>query len=567
MTDPDAEYDCFLVYFLRESSGSRYRERPFRRWLKTITSMRVKYRVTDTVRDEMSVGLVKYASAQQECFDRSTSAEVRKERGHFGTPAVIAEYMASQFSDFPPGPLRILDPGAGVGTLSASICQRVIEQGKPRDIFVELWENDPALTGSLKETMSKCRSELRAAGHQMEFAIRTEDFILANTQKSLFDQGPAASFHCTIINPPYFKLRKDSAQARVMNHIVHGQPNIYAFFMAVAADKLLPGGQMVTITPRSYFNGPYFKRFRKWFFDRMTARQIHIFESRAEAFRDDSVLQENVILRAEKAATSAPVLLTTSNGRDLKNVKQMWVSYDKIIDNSDGDHLVRITTDQTEQEILESMGHLANRFRDLGFEISTGPVVTFRATAFLRNERSADTAPLLWMHNVRPFVTQFPQKNGKPHHIAVTKASEKLLVPSKTYVLLKRFSAKEEKRRLVAGIVNPSDSYSQWIGLENHLNYVYRIEGTELSLTEAFGLAAFFNSAFVDRYFRGISGSTQVNAAEIRTMPVPDEKTLAKIGQSILQSDNKSYELVERIVGRELGLRKQLTDELIKANQ
>ncbi len=109
----------------------------------------------------------------------------------------------------------------------------------------------------------------------MEVVVRIDDFILANTRRTLFNDGPEASFNLTILNPPYFKLRKESPQAQKMEHVVHGQPNIYALFMAVAADLLLPGGEMVAITPRSYFNGPYFKRFRKWFFDRMVTRQIH----------------------------------------------------------------------------------------------------------------------------------------------------------------------------------------------------------------------------------------------------------------------------------------------------
>src|SRR5438309_8316462 len=108
------------------------------------------------------------------------------------------------------------------------------------------------------------------------------------------------------------------------------------------------------------------------------------------------------------------------------------------------------------------------------------------------------------MHNVRPFVTQFPSRNGKPTHILVSDDSNRLLLPAKRYVLLKRFTAKEERRRLVAGIVESKDSYSSFLGLENHLNYVYR-PGGELSKEEALGLAALFNSVLVDRYFRAIS--------------------------------------------------------------
>jgi adenine-specific DNA-methyltransferase len=181
----------------------------------------------------------------------------------------------------------------------------------------------------------------------------------------------------------------------------------------------------------------------------------------------------------------------------------------------------------------------------------------------IRHERAEDTAPLLWMHNVRPFVTQFPAKIGKPTHIEVSEASKKLLVHSKWYILLKRFTAKEEKRRLVAGIMKPTDSYSEWVGLENHLNYVYR-RGSDLSRPETFGLAAYFNSALVDRYFRAISGNTQVNATEIRGMPLPDEETLVRIGDEVEQLEVKEFVRVEAVVGRALGLSPRLVKQLIE---
>jgi adenine-specific DNA-methyltransferase len=112
--------------------------------------------------------------------------------------------------------------------------------------------------------------------------------------------------------------------------------------------------------------------------------------------------------------------------------------------------------------------------------------------------------------------------------------------------------------------MNPSDSYSEWVGLENHVNYVYR-PGYGLTRSEAFALAAFFNSALVDRYFRAISGNTQVNAAEIRCMPMPDQRTLERIGEEIQQYDLKDSTTVESVVGRAIGLPCYLIDELVEA--
>lgn len=515
---------------------------------------------------KMIGSLTEFANEKQQGFYSSTSSMERKERGHFGTPSEIAEFMAEMFSMKSRKTLRILDPGAGVGMLSAALCQRALSQKEARRLHFELWENDPGLIPLLEDTMLHCQRRVQEAGLEMEFDIREEDFILANSSKNLFENGLNASFDFAIMNPPYFKLRKESPHARAMRHVVHGQPNIYALFMALAADLLVPGGEMVAITPRSYFNGPYFKRFRKWFFERMAPRQIHIFESRKDAFSENSVLQENVILKAEKSGEKADVLLTSSKGRDLSHSTQRMVAHHQVIDESGGERVVRISSNQFEQEIVDAMDALPNRFRDLGFEISTGPVVTFRCTEFLRHQRSKETAPLFWMHNIRPFVTRFPPENGKPFHIEVSESSRKLLVPARTYILLKRFTAKEEKRRLVAGIMKPTDSYSEWVGLENHLNYVYRNK-SELTLVEAFGLAAFLNSAFVDRYFRAISGNTQVNATEIRGMPVPDPEILAEMGEQMLHSELKDPRAVEEVVGCVLQLPRSLVDRLIEVSK
>ncbi len=514
----------------------------------------------------MTDNLTRLAAQQQRQFDATTLPRTRKERGHFGTAPAIADFMAAMFSEIPQGPVRILDPGAGVGTLSAAVCQRVLQQKNPRHLLFELWENDPRLEPRLRATMQACQKALKDTGHEMQFTVESGDFVLDHAQPSLFGAAFEDHFDLVIMNPPYFKVRKDDETARAMAHVVHGQPNIYAFFMAVAADLVRDGGEMVAITPRSYFNGPYFKRFRKWFFDRMTARQIHVFESRTDAFHEDEVLQENVILLAEKGGKPKDVVLTSSPGRNFQRMDRHILSYQRVIEDSTGDHLVRVATSSLEQQIVEAVDKLPCRFRELPFKISTGPVVTFRSRAFLRRDQSNDTAPLLWMHNVRPFVTRFPSKNGKPAHILVSDDSKKLLLPAKRYVLLKRFTAKEERRRLVAGIVERKDSYSPFLGLENHLNYVYRQSG-ELSKEEALGLAALFNSALVDRYFRAISGNTQVNAAEIRAMPVPCVETIREIGQTIEKSTDRTSPTVERTVGEVLGLPNTLIKELCEASK
>jgi len=505
-----------------------------------------------------------YATEQQRAFDAATTEDERRSRGHFGTPAEIADFMATMFRDIPARTIRILDAGAGVGVLTAAVCRRLCEEGFQGNVIAELWENDPKLQPYLLATLQRCAEVSRSSRSKLEFTIRTENFILANSQKTLFSEGPSPTFDFAILNPPYYKLRKDAAESRAMEHVVHGQPNIYALFMAAAAGLLVPRGQMVAITPRSYFNGPYFRKFRKCFFDRMTVRQIHAFESRTEAFREGGVLQENVILLAEKDGKPAEVALTTSVGRLFPDAGKLALPYARVVDDTNGDHIIRVAATDVESAVVAAIDSLPARIRDLGYEISTGPVVSFRATELLREWQTDDTAPLLWLHNVRPFITRFPSTSNKPGHIEVSGASRRLLVPAKRYVILKRFTAKEERKRIVAGIVERTDSYADWLGLENHLNYIYRRAG-EMTRVEALGLAAYLNSSVVDRYFRAVSGNTQVNASEIRALPFPDSDTLLEIGRHVPDSLPIDELAVERTVNKALRLPASLTEQLCES--
>ena len=80
--------------------------------------------------------------------------------------------------------------------------------------------------------------------------IHDADFIVASShgleERKLFDERESAeTFDGVIMNPPYFKVRKDSEHAKLMRSIVHGQPNIYAFFMALGASLLKDHGEIV----------------------------------------------------------------------------------------------------------------------------------------------------------------------------------------------------------------------------------------------------------------------------------------------------------------------------------
>lgn len=506
-------------------------------------------------------GVLRVAESVQKQHEATTPIQRRKEYGQFFTPISIARFMAGLFSS-PSGELRILDAGAGTGTLTAAVCDRILRLRSPRTVKAVLFETDSRVLPLLEKNMRSCCRLLQQAGHSMAYAIEHKDFVLDNQeylgQRSLFsDNLQLGSFDAIIMNPPYFKINKASPHAMAFEQVFRSQPNIYALFMATACTQLRPGGELVAITPRSFCNGLYFREFRRWFLSRMSLRHIHLFDSRTATFKDDNVLQESLITSwTLGAATPKVVQLTTSHGADFSDAcRSNSYSYDRIIDDCQGNLIVRIPASPADAAIMEAVDSWPKRFTDCGLRISTGPVVVFRATKHLLQQIEPNAVPLLFPHNVRAFETQWPlRKNGKPVAIRSCASSENLLIPTKNYVLLKRFSAKEEHRRLTASCFIPSrGDWPTRVGVENHVNYIYHAR-RELTEPEVFGLAALLNSTLLDRYFRTLSGNTQVNATEIRAMPFPSLEIIARLGSAVARLNDNTRDALDSLVLRSLGI-------------
>ena len=289
-------------------------------------------------RRSKELGLLDYSAALQKRHDAATSAETRKERGQVFTPPSVCSFMAGRFTRIPER-FRLLDAGAGVGSLAAAVCERVLTLPSPRQIEIVLYENDATLLPLLEENMRHCRDALKAAGHELRYTIHGQDFILSTrgrqAQRRLFDEDDAAEpFDAAILNPPYFKIGADSAHALAMEDVFQGQTNIYMLFMARAADLLRANGEMVAITPRSFCGGLYFKNFRRWFFSRMALRHVHLFECRRSTF--DDVLQESVITHTQRLGVAAPsTTITTCLGRDIPaKLEELTLPTAKVLDDT-----------------------------------------------------------------------------------------------------------------------------------------------------------------------------------------------------------------------------------------
>ena len=478
----------------------------------------------------------------------------KKKKGQFFTPLPVARLMASMIR-LNKTTLKILDPGAGTGILTATVCSRLIAEKKPFNVHVDLYENDCMIIPSLTKTMERCKEALESCQSTFSYTIRQEDFVLHNSglfKPDLFHLARTGNqYDIAICNPPYFKVGMNSLYSNILKEYIHGQPNMYFMFMAVAGELLRYNGQLIFITPRSYCSGLYFERFRHKFFQLMDPDQIHLFGSRKETFYNEAVLQESMILSAfKRSSKSAKIKISSSDSADLNEIEKHEVSRELVMDTVYEDSIIRIPVDENDSKLILLFDSWNNNLSSMGMEISTGPVVIFRTAEELRPYDPLHTFPMICMHHFKDWHIHFPHESKRNEGLTINVLDRKLLLPRDNYILLKRFSSKEQKKRVEAAFLSKSDFKSEYITFENHLNYLYRT-GASLTNEEAMGLTALLNSTLFDSYFRIVNGNTQVNASDIRSLPLPSQEYIIELGRRLL-SRELHPEHIDNVLKREL---------------
>jgi len=443
-------------------------------------------------------------------YSKSSSSLIKKDLGQFFTDASVAKFMANMFSLTNPitDKIKVLDCGAGHGILSIALLYRLVFEGY-ESIALTLYEIDDEVLIKLNENLLEFTSKYPHV--DFAYTIKNKNFILDNIDEK---------FDYIISNPPYFKINKQDNEALVMSHVVHGQPNIYMLFMVKSSDVLKADGEMVFITPRSFTSGSYFKKFREYILKNLSLNQIHIFNSRREHFKNESILQETIITKFKKNH-SDKIVITSSEDSQFFNINTLDVTKKMIVENER--MIIGIPTSYEDLRVLEQFNEATCNFKDMGYKISTGKVVTFRSREFISiAKENHKNVPLLWMQNFKKEELIFPLNNKKEQYIQNIEETKKLLIPNENYIVIKRFSSKEQHRRVNIGYIFKEFFSTTHLGLENHLNYLYR-EDRKLKKDEMKKLGTFLTSKEVDQYFRVFNGNTQVNAADILMLPVPNE--------------------------------------------
>jgi adenine-specific DNA-methyltransferase len=435
------------------------------------------------------------------------------------TPAPVASRMADMFSEMPDH-VRLLDAGAGIGALTAAFVSKAISSDqKPKSISATCFEVDPQMAKHLAETLEHCADACAEAGIEFTSEIVPDDYILVSAEPLI---SKARTFNRAILNPPYAKIATTSKWRLALRKVGIETVNLYSAFIALAINQMEQGGEIVAITPRSFCNGPYYQPFRRHMLDNTSLLRLMVFESRKKAFADDDVLQENVIFQLRKDHDQPETVRLETDTGDAR-----LVPFVDVVHPRDKNAFIRLTISDDDAELAKRVQSLPCSLEDLGIKVSTGRVVDFRAKQQLRKDAGADTAPLIYASHMKASRIVWPIPDFKKFNaLAIDDHTRPQLVPAGRYVLTKRFSSKEEKRRIVAAIYDAPEP----AGIDNKMNY-FHSGGTGLPEYLAVGLCAFLNSTAVDDYFRLFSGHTQVNATDLRTLHYPTRPQLEKLGK------------------------------------
>lgn len=476
-----------------------------------------------------------------ECTNKYINSMPKKERkkyGQFFTSKETARFMAGLYT-IPDNAaqVRILDAGAGSGILSCALIERLEQSDSVRTIELTCYENDNNILELLKENLQFFQKN---SEKNIQVQINTDNYITSqylDFNHMLGGNPRPEKYDFVIGNPPYMKIPRNAPEAAAMPEICYGAPNLYFLFAAMGLFNLDSNGEMVYIIPRSWTSGAYFKRFREYFLTEGKLEHIHLFASRNKVFDKEDVLQETIIIKVKKTnKTPKEVMITSSQSNDdFDDLTSLTVPYGLVV--SGKNYYVYLVTNEKEILVLERLHRFEKTLPDIGIKMKTGLTVDFRNRGILRDDAEEGAIPLFYSQHIKDGEVQFPIQ--KEHEYVMTD-QKGLIQDNKNYLFVKRFTAKEEPRRLQCGVYL-SRKYPQYkkISTQNKINFV---DGLMIEMSEClvYGLYVIFNSTLYDKYYRILNGSTQVNSTEINAMPVPDLESIQEMGKKLMKSKDMS---------------------------
>lgn len=453
------------------------------------------------------------------------SIDVRSKRQkldeQYFTPKFVTNYIAEHLVHVPRESHFILDVAAGVGNIGAAVALALLhKKGANAKIDLKAVEIDTDLCDKCKVLFNTIFSR-----ELISYEIIESDFfdffkrvILENSK-----------YTTIVMNPPYAKLlRKDFSLSGLDKYGIEYSPNLYSLMMSCSLDLLHDEGELIAIVPRSFCSGPLFLNFRKKINREFRISFIHLFESRTKVFSFDGVQQETIIIKLHKK-NNDNCKTTVSYGDDFEQAHVTLVEHNKIIFPGDINCIIHVPHNAEDEVLLNKMHSFGDSLESLGLKVSTGKVVDFRTKEFLSQEPQ-NNGWLFCKENLESDMFTFSKKDFR-NFIMINSSTIGKFLDEQCHVIINRIFFKERKKAIVAHVIDLTNPLSKKIAVENHLNYISGTGDTKLEYYFALGVKYYLESDLVSDYIRRFIGSTQINAADIKSLPFPSRQQLTDIGK------------------------------------
>ncbi|MBJ6798547.1 HsdM family class I SAM-dependent methyltransferase [Geomonas propionica] len=464
----------------------------------------------------------------------------RKSLAMFFTPPSITERILSDLElegvQFSTG--NFFDPACGGAAFLAPIALRMkaalkAEKHTPDRILQHVESN--LFGADLDVTLCAMSHQfLKMALHEEIIKAQREPTFKITTCDSLRDMEHLhGAIDVLVCNPPYRKVTPNESitYRSHFEEVMQSQPNMYGLFIALSVRLLKPNGVCALVTPTSFLSGQYFSKLRVFLVKEARILRIGMVSDRSGVFFD--VEQETALTILRRALAPFATELKPSVSVVSRDGKYVDVGQCILPKSGAVWPIPRVVDDVS---LLENAAVLPFRIKDYGYRVRIGSFVWNRDTrpVFMSaadTHGSSTAVPLLWSSDIKKggnLIFDGHEKNNEEPCFVDFGARTHASVIRRPSVLIQRVTSNDQPHRLVAAAVPHFifEKYGGFVG-ENHTVILEQVaEEPVLSPKE---MADLLTADIVDRFFRCISGATNVSAFELSQLSLPNPTLLKKM--------------------------------------
>jgi adenine-specific DNA-methyltransferase len=480
--------------------------------------------------------------------EKSKSENIRL--GRLFTKKDVARIMAESFElNSEKSSYTVLDPGAGTGILTAAVVERICKTVKScRQIFVTCYENNPEFCDMLEDNLERIRKKCRHDYDVRLFvSVYRENYLTESKNHytvTFFDTVPD-KYDLIICSPPTELYEKDSDEALITGGVTQLKVGAPFLFLSQAAKHLEEAGQLVITLPVTYATASGLAPLRLELATKLATKSVHLFVGKQKNLKRAIPLKKNFIVAYSNSKKGDTISISTSKDTGIDVTKLPPLPYDFVVDKESGVFTLPKSVEDT--KIVEHISRLPETLTSLGLKMSTGLVIDSKCPGMIFSDSLEGTVPLIRQNAIRNGVIAFPSKIPG-QYLAPTKKA--LMQKNKNMIIIKRIPAKSDARFINSAIYLAAQLPSyKYISTHNKVNFIDTVnKNAEMCPRLAFGLFALLNSTIYDRYLSIVSKSKQINAKELRDLPLPPRNLIENMGMRLMSLRQTSVAACDQIV-------------------